>query len=73
MKLKARNTRAARTERACPRAAPLLEAMLQQRWQVAVHLAGHAFVLCLAQGFLRAVSPTWLLLLGCHSLQEIQI
>lgn len=41
------------------------------KWQL--HLAGHVFVLYLAKGFLRAVSPTWLLLLGCHSLQEIQI
>lgn len=38
MKLKARNAHAAGTERACPRAAPLLEAMLQQRWQVAAPL-----------------------------------
>lgn len=35
MKLKARNAHAARTERACPGAAPLLGAMLQQRWQAA--------------------------------------
>lgn len=33
MKLKAGNARAARPERACPRAAPLLQAVLQQRWQ----------------------------------------
>lgn len=38
-----------------------------------LHLAGHSFVLCLAKGFLRAVSSMWLLLLGCHSVQEIQI
>lgn len=35
MKLKARN---AQSEPSCPRAAPLLEAMLQQRWQVAASL-----------------------------------
>lgn len=38
-----------------------------------LHLAGHVFVLCPAKGFLRAASLTWLLLLGCHSVQEIQI
>lgn len=51
MKLKARNAHASRTEHAYPRAAPLLEAMLQQRWQVAASLGRTRLCAVSSQGF----------------------
>ena len=49
-------------------------ATLREKWQVAAFTWQDMSLHCVqAKGFLRAVSPTWLLLLGCHSVQEIQI
>jgi len=76
MKLKARNPHASRTERACPRTAPLLGAPGQrcERRKAAALAWQDTSLRCVrAKGFLRAVSLMGLLLLGCHSVQEIQI
>lgn len=53
MKLKARNAHPSRRECACPRATPLLEAMLQQRWQVAASLGRTHLCAVSGQGLLR--------------------
>lgn len=49
-------------------------ATLRERWQAAAFTWQDTSLGCVwAKGFLRAVPPTRSLLLGCHSVQEIQI